>query len=94
MENFCGRKLPLKVGEYRVLLQDANSHLVEYHFSVVEAAKPDYPASLTDESLEDATRIALQATWLAKQDNGKWSFESYQQAAAFLGQSDCQREAE
>jgi hypothetical protein len=67
-------------GEYKVTIEDANGLSVSHPFTVVTDAIP-YPKELYTVKLTPEVQMTLQATWLAAQENGKWSFEAYQQVA-------------
>jgi hypothetical protein len=67
-------KIEFKAGQiYTLIINDT-----KYEFETI-AKLPDYPAHLQDKVIPENMRQTLQAAWLKKQDNTKWSFEAYQQ---------------
>lgn len=67
-------KIEFKVGQiYTIIINDTKSE-----FETI-AKLPDYPSYLQDKAIPENMRKTLQAAWLKKQDDIKWSFEAYQQ---------------
>jgi hypothetical protein len=67
-------KIEFKAGQiYTIIINDT-----KYEFEAI-AKLPDYPSYLQDKAIPENMRQTLQAAWLKKQDDIKWSFEAYQQ---------------
>lgn len=67
---------------YRLVVTDAEGQIFIGGFRVFAPAQlASYPQISEDGNLPDYIRRTLQATWLVMQEDGKWIFEAYQQAA-------------
>ncbi len=72
---------------YRVEITDANDKVFIGGFRVVALENlPNDSKTLPTDNLSDVVRQTLQATWLAQQEQQKWIFEAYQQAAKLANQ--------
>ncbi len=75
-------EVEFKPGEYQAIIKDNANNETPFRFTVVtQPATVNYPPEAKATELPATVRKTLQATWLATQENGKWSFEAYQQVA-------------
>lgn len=76
--------LALSPGNYNLKIDDAEGRKLQAKFTVVdpnELPRMPYEDELRQSDLTEAAKIALYATWLAAQNDGKWVFECYQRVA-------------
>ncbi|MDM8566226.1 hypothetical protein QUF74_11335 [Candidatus Halobeggiatoa sp. HSG11] len=68
---------------YRIKVLDSKGQSFMGGFKTVELTKMPVNKAVLNSKLPIEVRQTLQAIWLAKQNNGKWVFEAYQQIAPF-----------
>lgn len=76
--------LALSPGNYNLKIDDAEGRKLQAKFTVVdpnELPRMPHEHELRQSDLTEAAKIALYATWLAAQNDGKWVFECYQRVA-------------
>ncbi|MDM8567905.1 hypothetical protein QUF50_00025 [Thiotrichales bacterium HSG1] len=66
---------------YRIKVLDSKGQSFMGGFKVVELTTMPVNNTTLNSKLPIEVRRTLQATWLAKQNNGRWIFEAYQQVA-------------
>ncbi|WP_430232281.1 hypothetical protein [Nitrosomonas communis] len=74
--------IALSPKSYGLRIDDADNKTVKANFTVISRDKlPSIPIEIKDSNLPEIAKKTLIATWLASQDNGKWTLESYQWVA-------------
>ncbi|MCK5876331.1 MAG: hypothetical protein KAG43_01750, partial [Candidatus Marithrix sp.] len=68
---------------YRIKVLDSKGQSFMGGFKVVELTQMPINNTMLNSDLPIEVRQTLQAIWLAKQNNGEWIFEAYQQVAPF-----------
>jgi len=68
---------------YRIKILDSKGQSFIGGFKTVESTQIPFYKSILNNNLPAEISKTLQAIWLAKQNNGEWIFEAYQQLAPF-----------
>ncbi len=71
------KKINFQAGNTYQLVINASNYATKYDFEILENLPTEQ--QLQNESLSENMRRTLYATWLAKKNYIKWSFEAYQQ---------------